>query len=142
MLELSENILRQGYTITITKERNTDKIQGLYTKKMSEGLHAYELPQEELKVISHLPNIGELLSDGEMLQASMPGLSFQTTIGSEKTEGPHCETKYLEVHGEAQSFGYCDCLISLNEQLGAKRWQQDTKAPQYKKLYRGENKYE
>ncbi len=142
MLEISESVLRQGYTITITKEKGKEKFQGLYSKNMSSDLHAYELPEEELRILPHLPNISELLNEGEMLQVSMPSLSYETLIGKEKTEGPNCERKYLEVHGEAQSFGYCDCLIILNEQLGAKKWQQVSKAPQYKKMYRGENKYE
>ena len=143
MLELSERIMREGYTITVIKESSKD-FSGLYTKKMSTGLKSYELPEEELAIIPHLANISELLSKGGILQINTSGLRFQTVIGIEKTEGQYCQQKYLEVHGITEGFDYYDCLINLDTKLDEELYRagNSEKPLQYKKLYKGENRYE
>ena len=143
MLELSEFVLRRGYTLFISKRRYTAKIQGTYSKYLADGLHFSELPLEELKPLQKLPNIMEHLSRGEILQISMPEYPFEGIIGSMKTESTYCEKGYLEVHEESKDYNLHKMLVELDTKLSiTQRHESAQDAVQYKKLYKGESRYE
>lgn len=138
MFELSNRFLHQGYTITISSKEN--KLQGSCIKKFSDGIHPYELPSDELIIIQTFPNIIEQLSQGCILQITMPTLLLCAIIGEERTEGPYCENKYLDVKDRVYETNYYRVLSSLDTKLSLCN---DLSGPkQYKKIYEGESRYE
>lgn len=143
MLELSNIVLKRGYTITISKQKGQDSLHGSYVKRFPNGLHPYELPEEEIKPLHNFPNIVERLNDGAILQVSKPICLLQGIVGKEKTEGPYCETEYLEVHAQISTESYFELLYNLDMQLASMRTQDEPNdQKQYRKLYKGEDRYE
>ena len=138
MFGLSDRYLQQGYIVTISKKEN--KIQGSYIKKFSDGLHPYELPPEELMTIQTFPNIDERLSQGCILQVSMPTLLLCGIIGEERTEGPYCENKCLDVKEQVYETNFYRILSSLDTKLSLH--DDFSIHKQYKKIYKGESEYE
>lgn len=49
MLEFSNQILKRGYTIYISKNKIKSSLQGTYLKSFYDGIHPHELPQTELQ---------------------------------------------------------------------------------------------
>lgn len=124
-------ILRQGYTIVITKD-NIRSFQGHYNKKWLEE-RTFELPKEELKIFNYLSNINSLLSSGNILRVSMLDKTFKAQITTRKKDYEYQDAEYLEVYGENEGLGYCDCLINLNEKLYALSFPKEKCIRQYKK---------
>ena len=143
MLELSEIVLKRGYTITISKLNGQKKLQGSYKKRFPNGLHPYELPETELQVYQELPNILERLEQGEILQITKPMYLFEGIIGIEKLEGPYGEISFLEEHEENKSENLRELLCDLDIKLATSKTQiKSTDQKQYRKLYKGEDRYE
>ena len=138
MLEQSNRFLQNGYTITISSRQNN--LQGSYVKRYSDGLHPYEISQEELIPLQNFPNLIQKLSEGYILQVTTPTLLLCGIIGKEETEGPYCENKCLEVCEQVYETNYyrllsrLDAKLSLNESFSV--------PIQYKKSYKGESRYE
>lgn len=142
MLEFSNQILKRGYTIYISKNKIKSSLQGTYLKSFYDGIHPHELPQTELQNITYLPCIIEELDQGSMLQVSQSGYLVNGIIGQEKTEGPYCETTYLEVHGQQSSFDYHEMLVDLEVKLASSKRNKPDSVIQYTKLYKGVDRYE
>lgn len=141
MLEISDMILRQGYTIFISKKKEGN-LQGSYLKYFADGLHPDVLQQSQLRPFIHLPNILEQLEKGSILQVNQSGYYVYGILGEEKTEGPYCESQYLEVIAQNSAFSYYEMLIDLDNQLAAAKELPAPKAGQYIKLYKGVERYE
>lgn len=77
-----------------------------------------------------------------MLQVSQSGYLVNGIIGQEKTEGPYCETTYLEVHGQQSSFDYHEMLVDLEVKLASSKRNKPDSVIQYTKLYKGVDRYE
>ena len=142
MLEFSNQILKRGYTIYISKNKIKGQLQGTYLKSFCDGIHPYELPKQELQSIIHLPCIMEELDQNGILQVSQSGYLVAGIIGQQKTDGPYCEKEYLEVHGQKQSFDYHEMLVDLEVQLAASKRNKSDSVIQYTKLYKGVDRYE
>lgn len=138
-----EYVLRQNYIVYIRKRKGKETITGTYLKNFTDGIHPYEIPTKELESIKHLPEIMELLDSGALLQIDMPDYLIRAIIGNEKTEGPYCETEYLEVIDEKKGYSFPGTLVDLDISLASnlnKRRKGEVK--EYKKLYKGVDKYE
>lgn len=98
MFKFSEKVLREGYTIYISKRNDT--IQGTYLQNLHDGIHAFELPVEEIAPLTYFDTILSSIETGALLQVHQRGAQITSTLGLKKTEGPYCETEYLEVLGE------------------------------------------
>lgn len=142
MLEFSNQILKRGYTIYISKNKSKGSLQGTYLKSFHDGIHPHELPKAELQNIIHLPYIMEELDQNGILQVSQYGYLVNGIIGQIKTEGPYCETEYLEVHGQQESFDYSEMLVDLEVKLAASKRNKSDNVTQYTKLYKGVDRYE
>lgn len=137
MFKFSEKVLRQGYTIYISK-RN-DIIQGTYLQSFQDGIHAFELPVDEIAPLTYFDTLLSSIEAGALLQVRQSGPQITGTIGLKKTEGPYCETEYLEVLGEKRDFDYVDTLIGLDASL---KETNKGNVIQYTKLYKGVDRYE
>lgn len=142
MLELSEVVLKRGYTIYISKKPGQHKLLGTYQKSFQDGLHPHELPYKELSPLVHLSNIVEKLEQGNILQVHQSGYLINGAIGEKKTEGPYCQTNYLEVAGQQEEYNYHAMLINLDMQLAKLKENKSENVIQYKKLYKGVDRYE
>lgn len=140
MLDLSQRVLKSGYTIYISKK--ADNLHGTYLQDSANGLHVYELPQEELEPLTNFNGILTYLNNGALLQVHQRGPQITSVIGMEKTEGPYCETKYLEVQGEKRDFDYVDTLVGLDIELANQQSNNKNDVIQYTKLYKGVDRYE
>ncbi len=140
MLDLPNVVLKNGYTITIGKTQNI--LRGSYIKRFSDGLHAYELPSEDLESLHQFPSIIESLSQSQILQVSMPTYLMCGIIGEKKTEGPYCENEYLEVHEQQLACNYYELLSKLDKEISKSKQDGASVPKQYKKLYKGESRYE
>ncbi len=138
MLEISEFVLRQDYTILTTKTKGTNRFKGLCTRR---DRSIYNLPTEELMILANLPNINEILENGGVMVSTKSGFSFRTTIGYMDDDHDLADINSLELQETAEAPNYCRCLIELDGKLDEKRWGQDktTQAPpQYTKTNKGE----
>ena len=142
MLEFSERVIRLGYTIFINKNPNTHKLQGTYLKSFNDGIHPSDLPEKELMPFQFLANINQYLDEGALLQIHQDGYQTNGVLGKKATEGPYCETEYLEVIGQKSEFSYHEMLIDLDVQLAQTKSNQSNNAIQYTKLYKGVDRYE
>ena len=144
-MNIADLLLRSDYTIYITKNKEKDELVGTKIKKLQRGLHADELPKDAIIPIQKLNEIQELLENDYLLQVTRDGYSINSVIGTKKTEGPYCETKYLEVENEAKGFSYYESLVNLNIAIEAEKKEVSIKSKdlkEYKKLYEGVDKYE
>lgn len=138
MTEFTENKLRQGYTFFISK--NHDKpLKASYQICLQQGIIANELPKAELRILKNFPNIINSLSEGALLQVHALGGIYYATLGNKKTEGPYCEKEYLEVIDQVTGFSYYELLTYLDINLAEKNM---CNIKEYKKLYKGEKRYE
>lgn len=143
---LSEGILRNDYTIFISKEKRKNELQGVFAKNFNIGVCPYDLSTKEKELLKQLPEIMSLLDNGALLQIKMDKGLIHTVIGNKKIEGP---IEYLEVIGEIKQLNYYETIIDLNMSLADNR-RRDRKerkkgvqiVKEYKKLYKGANSYE
>lgn len=143
MLELSEEILLDGFTIVVSQEqRHRKELRGMYIKESRHGFQIYELPSEDLNLILSFPNITNMIKSGDILQTHAVGTMFKTVIGRECIEDGTCDKKYLEAFSEVFGINYCDSLIELDAVIEEFKTDQDTLPKQYKKLYKGDIRYE
>ena len=63
-------------------------------------------------------------------------------MGVKKTEGAYCEKEYLEVREQLIGDDYHNLLIDLDIRLASKQTGNTLNAMQYKKLYKGVERYE
>ena len=141
MLENSKMILKKGYTIFLSN-KDQERFVGTYLNKFERGMHVHELPQEELNVIRMFPNIMSDIMNGKTLQVHQQGRLIISTMGYKRTEGPYCENEYLEVTEELIGEDFYNLLFDLNMRVAEKQNGTTQKAMQYKKLYKGVERYE
>lgn len=142
MLEISENILRQNYTIIINKKKNENSIQGIYVNSFNKEIKQHRLPESELKVIRLLPNIMEYLRIGALLQVQISGYSINAILGREEKQGLCSEGSNLEVIEQLDRENYHELLVDLDMKLATNIEQHNREfVKKYRKLYKGE-KYE
>ena len=147
-MNLVNRALRSNYTIFISKNKDQEEIKGSMIRYIpGVGVEPYSFPKESMEPIKELINIIDLLEDGSLLQISSDGLYINSIIGNEKTEGPYCETKYLEVIEAAKGTTYYESLVNLNVAIAAndknsKNSIKPSGLKEYKKLYEGVQEYE
>lgn len=135
------NLLEQDATILVSKKEGKP-IEGLYSMKSPNGLLYHELPEDEIIVLSMLPSMAEVLEQKRILQIHQEQDHLVGYIGSIKTEGGYCETKYLEVIIEAREKTYDELLVALELESKKEYLTVKTDAVEYKKLYKGDKRYE
>lgn len=134
-------LLEQDATILVSKKEGKP-IEGLYSIKSKNGLLYHELPEDEILVLSVLTSMAEVLEQGRILQIHQEEDHLVGYIGSIKTEGGYCETQYLEVVIEAKARDYSSLLIELELESKKEYLTVSTDAVEYKKLYKGDKRYE
>lgn len=147
-MNLANRALRSNYTIFISKNKEQEEIIGSMIRYISGiGIEPYSFPKEYVEPIKKLTEVINLLDCGSLLQISSDGLHINSIIGNKKTEGPYCETKYLEVIEQAKGTTYYESLVNLNVAIAAndKNSKNSIKPDglkEYKKLYEGVQEYE
>ena len=135
------NLFEKDASILVSKKKGKP-IEGLYSIKSEKGLLYHELPEDEILVLSTLTSIAEVLEQGRILQIHQEEEHLVGYIGSIKTEGGYCETQYLEVVIEAKARDYSSLLVELEIESKKEYLTVKTDAVEYKKLYKGDKRYE
>lgn len=144
-MNIADVLLRSNYTIYIKKDKRKDELVGTKIKETKKGLFADDLPKDAIIPINKLNAIMEKLEEGHLLQVSKEGHAIYSIIGMKKTEGPYCETEYLEVRNEEKGFSYYESLVNLNMNIEREKEMVSIKSndlKEYRKLYKGVDKYE
>ena len=136
-----KDLLEKDATILVSKKEGKP-IEGLYSLKGLSGLSYHELPEDEIVVLSMLPSLAEVLEQKRILQIHQEQDHLVGYIGSIKTEGGYCEKQYLEVIIEAKARDYNSLLIELELESKKEYLTVKTDAVEYKKLYKGDKRYE
>lgn len=140
MSQVPIKILNEGYTIFF-KSNSYLGLHGTYIKHFKDGIYPYNLPQEELLHIRILPHVMEALNNGFIIQLNKPNYMIMALLGIEKTEQDSKE-KYLELHNEYKGVDLSTILINMETDLSHQSKDDTTDVKEYKKLYKGESKYE
>lgn len=142
-MNIADVLLSSDYTIYIKKNKEKNELIGTKVKKIKKGLLVDDLPKDAIIPINNLKEIIEKLEKGYLLQITKDGYAICSIIGMEKTEGPYCETKYLEVTNEEKGYSYYESLVNLNMNIEKEKVSIKSKElKKSKKLYKGVNKYE
>lgn len=141
MLELSRKILDNGQTIFLKLNKNLG-LKGIYFKYFKDGICPDEMPESELTPIRLLPNLMEELKKGAIIQLNKKDYMIDALLGYEKTEGTFDEIKYLEVHHKFRSYDYHQLLIDIDIKLAESKEKVTSDVKEYKKLHKGDSKYE
>lgn len=136
-----EQNLKEGFTILINS--HGEELHGTALKTEARGLIPKEINKEELKIFTILPNIRGKINEAtnNLLQISYQAGIFHLALGCEKTEGPYCETEYLEIQDELSSAHFLSGLTDLETNLASSKTSETEKT--YRKAYRlRSDKYE
>lgn len=133
-----KKLLEEDITVVASKKEG-EPLRAYYTKKESNGLCYYELPEEEAIVLNMLPTLIMQLEQNKILQIHQEADFVVGYIGEVKTEGGECSNKYLDVITEVKTTEYDSLLLELELKL---KQIPTTEITSYKKLYKGDKRYE
>lgn len=141
MLELSKKILDNGQTMFLKLNKSLG-LQGTYFTYFKDGICPDKLPESELTPIRLLSNLMEELKKGATIQFHKSDYMIDSLIGYEKSEGIFNEIKYLEIYHRFRGYDYHQLLIDIDIKLAESKENITSDVKEYKKLYKGDSKYE
>lgn len=112
------DLLKNGYTVYISKEKN--KIKGLGLKKENgKGITPYEIEEDKIKVLGQMPGINNKLDKGETLLISRDydkaGIRYKARFGSQLRQGPYGEEDCFKVSVEVEDEEFLGAILLIND---------------------------